>query len=190
MSNCWKRMSSGRYIDLENLVPEDMDIADVETSLNHIQRFTGHHKDAKPLTVAQHTLLCLTMAELFEPDDLELHKAVLVHDFAETYIGDVATPVKRAMGDRWHSFATPIEQLVEMAFYGSYIGPELHDRVKLYDLASLDIERRVMWSSQYGKDKWPACPLNVGTLEDKMELYNMATQNDHVDIETIWRKFV
>lgn len=183
-------MSSGKYIDLENLKEEDLEIGDVNTALNNIIRFTGHHKDKQPLTVAQHTLLCLTMAEIFEPEDDDLHRAVLVHDFAEAYIGDVATPVKRAMGDRWHSFATPIEQLIEKRFYGSLMGPEMHDRVKLYDLASLDIERRVMWSSQYGKDKWPATPLNVGTLDDKLHLYKMATASDYVDIETMWRKFV
>lgn len=183
-------MSSGKYVDLNNLTPEDMVIEDVNTALNNIIRFTGHYKDSRPLTVAQHSLLCLTMAELFEPDDDDLHLATLTHDFAEAYIGDVASPVKQAMGDRWYSFAKPIEQTVEIAFYGSNMDPEMHDRVKLYDLAALDIERRVMWSSQYGKEKWPASPLNVGSMEDKLQLYKMAVAEDVIDIETIWRKFV
>lgn len=183
---CWKRMSSGRYVDLMALTSETMEIWDIETSLNYIQRFTGHFKDREPLSVAQHSLLCLTMAELFEPDDYELHLAVFTHDFAEAYIGDVASPVKKAMGDRWYSFAAPIEEAAEMAFYGSLMDPEMHDRVKSYDLAALDIERRVMWSSQYGKDKWPACPMNVGTIEDKTSLFDSVC-SEYVKVEDIWK---
>tara|TARA_R110000851_G_scaffold115675_1_gene241591 strand:- start:3507 stop:4058 length:552 start_codon:yes stop_codon:yes gene_type:complete len=183
-------MSSGIYVDLNNLRPEDMNMTDVDTALNGIIRFTGHYADVKPLTVAQHTLLCLTMAEMFEPEETDLHEAILIHDFSEAYIGDVATPVKQAMGDAWYKFAKPIEQMVEVAFYGSLMDPEMHDRVKLYDLASLDIERRVMWASQYGKDKWPPSPLSVGTIEDKRELFNMAVSNDNVGLQTIWRSFL
>ena len=179
-------MSSGRYIDLMALTSETMEIEDIETSLNYILRFTGHHKDREPLSVAQHSLLCLTMAELFEPDDYELHLAVFTHDFAEAYIGDVASPVKKAIGDRWYSFATPIEEAAEIAFYGSPMDPEMHDRVKTYDLAALDIERRVMWSSQYGKDKWPACPMNVGTIEDKTSLFDAVCGN-YVEVKDIWK---
>ena len=179
-------MSSGSYVDLANLQPQDLNIFDIETSLNNIVRFTGHYKDVKPLSVAQHTKLCLDMAQMFEPDEEDLHLAILVHDFAEAYIGDVATPVKRAMGDRCHDFATPIEQLVEHTFYGSYIDPEMHSRVKMYDIAALDVERRVIWSSQYGKDKWPASPLNLGTLENKTELFEMALEAEDDYLSCSW----
>jgi hypothetical protein len=61
--------------------------------------------------------------------------------------------------------------------------------VKVYDLLALDIERRVMWSSQYGKDKWPMAPFSIGSLEDKKMLFNMAKEEEYVEIEKIWRKF-
>lgn len=179
-------MSSGKYVDLNNLRLEDMNIEDIGRSLSHILRFTGHFKDVPPLSVAQHSLLCLYMGQLFEPDDTELHLALLTHDFAEAYIGDVSSPVKKAMGDKWYNFAQPIEDLVDIRFFGSLVPPELHDRVKTYDLAALDIERRVMWGSQYGKDKWPACPLNVGTIEDKTELFKAAKNYDEDDLECQW----
>lgn len=187
MKPCWKRLSSGKYVDLNNLQAENLDVKDIETALGGINRFTGHFKDVPPLNVAEHSMLCLQMGRIFEPDDLELHLALLTHDFAEAYIGDVASPVKQVLGDRWYNFATPIEELVELTFYGSYMDPEMHSRVKIYDLASLDIERRVMWSSQYGKDKWPACPLNVGTLEDKQNMFEWAARGDH-NIEYEWIK--
>lgn len=183
--NFWKRLSSGKYVDIGNLQPDDVSIEDVETSLNHIYRFTGHHKDEKPLTVAQHSLLCLHLVELLEPDEYELQLAVFTHDFAECIIGDVATPVKKAMGKAWLDFAIPIEQIFEKKFFGRLVDPELHDRVKLYDAMALDIERRVMWSSQYGKDKWPMVPLNFGTIEDKKNVfYNVSEFN--VFIESTW----
>lgn len=187
MSVVSKRMSSGRYIDFNNFTEEDIDIKDVEASLNWIVRFTGHHKDETPLTVAQHSLLCLNMARMFEPDEYSLHLAVFTHDFAEAYIGDVSSPVKRMLGDAWTKFAQPIEDLVEGVFYGDVVDTEMHERVKMYDLAALDIERRVMWSSQYGRDKWPACPLNVGTIEDKTALFD-AVCDDYVSIQLIWKE--
>lgn len=187
MTPCWKRMSSGIYVDLANLSEKDLDIKDISNSLNNITRFTGHYKDIKPLTVAQHSYLCYYMGRLFEPDEKDLHLALLIHDFAEAYIGDVSTPVKKAMGDRWYSFSEPLEQLVEDCFFGGLVSPDMHQRVKMYDLAALDIERRVMWSSQFGKDKWPACPLNVGTISDKTELFN-TVKNQEIDLENVWRE--
>lgn len=168
---CWKRMSSGKYIDLNAFTSEDVKVLDIETSLNNILRFNGHHSEVKPLTVAQHSLLCLELARLIEPEDNELHTWVFCHDFAEAYIGDVATPVKKAMGSIWYNFASPIEATVDRAIMGQTCPAEMHDRVKIYDLCALDIERRVMWSSQYGKDKWPTAPLNLGTVSDKEDLF-------------------
>lgn len=185
--NYWKRMSSGKYVDLNNLSEDDLDIEDIDTSLNHIIRFTGHHKDQEPLTVAQHSLLCYNMACMFEPDEYELQLAVLVHDFAESIIGDVSSPVKWAMGDAWYRFAVPIEGIFNKKFFGKPVSQELHDKIKLYDLAALDIERRVMWSSQYGKDKWPASPLNIGNNETKQELFYSVYWNVDVDITDIWK---
>ena len=180
----WQRMSSGRYVDMGDFKEEDVDLKDINVSLNHMIRFNGHHSDFEPLTVAQHSLLCYNMAVIFEPDQYLLHQAVLQHDFAEAYIGDVSTPVKRAMGGRWTTFATPIEEIVEKVFLGAPMGPEMHDRVKVYDTASLDIERRVMWGSQLGRDKWPASPLGVGNLEDKYDLFSDLP--DYVDLVALW----
>lgn len=181
----YKRMSSGKYIDMGNFTEEDVDLRDINVSLNHILRFNGHHADVAPLTVAQHSLLCYNMAVIFEPDEYLLHQAVLQHDFAEAYIGDVATPIKRAMGSLWVDFATPIEETVERVFLGAEMGPEMHERVKVYDTAALDIERRVMWHSQYGKDKWPASPLGVGNLEDKHKLFEALPA--YVDLAQMWK---
>lgn len=183
---CWKRMSSGKYIDLNNLTEDDLDIDDIVTALSWTYRFNGHHKDMRPLTVAEHSLLCYQLA-YDHRESREVQLAVLTHDFAEAYIGDVSTPMKKAMGDLYHDFATPIERLVSRKFYGGVPSPDVEERVKLYDLAALDIERRVMWTSQAGKDKWPPSPLNVGTIEDKAEYYYMQYWINW-DLKTIWKE--
>lgn len=186
----WKRMSSGKYIDLMDLKETDLNIQDIDTSLNNIIRFTGHWKDRRPLTVAQHSYLCLLLAQEREPEDYKLHLACFVHDFAEAYIGDVATPVKKAMGNFWYDFAGPIEALVEKKFYGSPFDPDIKSRVKLYDSAALDIERRHMWRSQYGKAKWPVVLLDVGTLDEKSDYFDSAVWDTDVPLTTIWRELV
>ncbi len=185
MTNAWKRMSSGKYLDLNCLLPEDILLSDIETSLNNQVRFGGHWKDMPPLTVAQHSYLCLEMARMFEPDDYELHREVFMHDFEECYVGDIVTPVKRMLGSEWSKFLDPIKRAVRHSlFEEELIDPEMEIHVKAYDIASLDIERRVMWSSTYGKDKWPACPLNVGTYQDKLDLFNSVPE--YISIEEVW----
>lgn len=190
MTNAWKRMSSGKYIDLNNLTEGDLDIRDVEVSLNHQYRFTGHHKDRRPLTVAQHSYLCMKLAQSREPKDTELHLACLIHDFAEACVGDVSSPVKKAMGKAWYDFAKPIEELYNLKFFGKAIDPDLHDRVKLYDLTSMDIERRVLWSSQYGKSKWPDVPSDFGGLKNKLKWFNIANDMDYIPLGLYWSKLI
>lgn len=184
---CWKRMSSGKYIDLNNLKEEDLDIQDVLTALSMTYRFNGHCKDERPLTVAEHSWLCYAMAE-DNDEPIEVQLGCFIHDFAEAYIGDVSSPMKKAMGQIYYDFARPIEHLVECKFFGGPMPPEVKERVKLYDLASLDIERRVMWSSQVGKDKWPPCPLDMGTMENKENWYWTATDaaNNQAEMEQLW----
>lgn len=182
--NCWKRLASGKYVDLNNLREEDINLSDIETSLNYIIRFTGHWKDVEPLTVAQHSYLCLKLAQMMEPEDRELHRAVFIHDFAETYIGDVATPVKKAMGDKWYEFSKPIEDFVTVAVNGQLFSEDVEERVKLYDLLALDIERRVMWKSQYGKSYWPNIPLELGTIKTKEDLFHSIPE--YINIKDVW----
>lgn len=181
---CWKRMSSGKYVDLNNLTEEMIDLGDINMSLNHIYRFTGHHKNRAPLTVAQHSKLCLMLAQTMHPDNLELQRAVLVHDFAEAYIGDVATPVKRAMGDRWYDFAKPLEAVVEKAVLGHNIDQDMHDAVKMFDLMALDIERRSMWDDQRGVDKWPTTG-TTDSVKAKRDLFRSVSVRD-VDLVLEW----
>lgn len=183
----WKRVSSGKYVDLNNLTSFDIKLSDIETSLNNITRFTGHYKNLPPLTVAQHSFLCLMLAQEEEPENYELQIRTFIHDFAEAYIGDVATPVKKVMGQAWKDFSKPIEKIVEETFLPQPCSIAMREQVKIYDALSLDIERRSMWRDQTGKDKWPKLSVPASTpLADKQELFRSAAEETHIHIEKIY----
>lgn len=167
----WKRLSTGKYVDLLQFTEDDVDIVDINTSLNYTYRFSGHHKDAVPLTVAQHTVLVANLSRLLFEGDEETYKACIIHDMPEAYYGDITTPVKRIMGSAFYDFTGPIDVAVERVFYGGVIPEEIHERVKVCDLLALDIERRVMWNSQLGKDKWPDTPFDGLTMQKKRQLF-------------------
>jgi len=188
MNKAWKRMSSGKYIDLNAMVLGDIDIGDIDTSLNHTYRFYGHFKDMPPLTVAQHTLLCVNLADMLFPGDRKVMAAVIIHDFGEAYYGDVSSPVKALLGEEYRNFTKPIDSLINNKFWidPSEKGPseQVHQCVKICDYLSLDIERRSMWKSQMGKDKWPDTPDLKLSLLDKQALFDEVA-GQYVDLERL-----
>ena len=175
-------MSSGRYIDLLNFTEDDVDINDINTALNYTYRFSGHHKDVEPLTVAQHTVLVGNIAKIFFPGEGDVYRACIVHDMAETYYGDVTTPVKRMMGDIWKKFSGQIDLAVMNKFDVNPYDEDLHEKVKVCDLMALDIERRVMWNSQLGKDKWPEEPNNSFNLYTKQQMFRDVSRLHNIDL--------
>lgn len=183
--NAWKRMSTGRYIDLKDFKEEDVDLHDIEVSLNNTLRFNGHAKDRQPLTVAQHSLLCLELARFMFEDEDQLYRKVFIHDFAEAYIGDVSTPVKKVLGRAFYDWADPIEHKVNNVFLSFPITDEDEKQVKLCDMMALDIERRSMWRSQYGKDMWPDCPVDYGTVEKKQELFDRIQRLNYIHFKEV-----
>lgn len=152
----WKRFASGKYVDLANIQEKDIDLNDITTSLNQIRRFGGHYKDVPPLTVAQHTALCIILANQLFPGDAELRRAIAIHDFGEAYYGDITTPLKRILGPALLQFTKPIDKVINRKFFGQEDIPfNIKDLVKICDTLSMDIERRVMWKDQRGLDYWP-----------------------------------
>ncbi len=181
----WKRVTSGKYVDLLDFKPEDVNLQDIETALNRTVRFTGHG-EIQPLTVAQHSWLCWQLASRDHPTDYVLQLAVLLHDAAEAYIGEVVTPVKKALGASWYNFAGPIEYTVEFVLLPSLPSEDevLKAKVKYYDAMSLDIERRALWKSQRGKNKWPSFN-SSDTLLSKLKLFKEAQEKGWIELETI-----
>ena len=82
----------GRMVDLLNVKPEDIDLADIAWALAHTCRFMGHPR--RHYSVAEHSI---NVARLL-PEPIKIYG--LLHDAHEAYIGDISTPMKRALMHR------------------------------------------------------------------------------------------
>lgn len=128
----WVHTFTGQRFDLFDPTPESVRIADIAHALSQICRYTGHAK--RFLSVAEHCVLVAD--ELYVETGIpELAWSGLLHDAHEAYTGDVATPIKRVLGDSWRDFERHIERIVRRRF------GVLHS-VREADLRALVTERR------------------------------------------------
>lgn len=88
---------SGRYVDLTQAEPAEVDIIDIAWALGHTNRFTGH---AGSYTVADHSVLVSHLVPI------EHAPRALLHDAAEAYLGDLSWPLKQVLraGDQFSAF--------------------------------------------------------------------------------------
>lgn len=84
------RTSSGKTIDLFNLQPEDIELADIIKALPNICRYGGRINTH--YSVAQHS--CELAKWLFTHNEADLVPLALLHDACEAYIGDMIYPIK------------------------------------------------------------------------------------------------
>jgi len=106
------RTASGIAFDLFSPKVEDVRIADIAHALARLTRYTGHGRAGKHFSVAEHSVRVCHYAMRVRPhDDHESrawHWAALLHDAHEAFVGDVTSPLKRAMrefvapGDKTH----------------------------------------------------------------------------------------
>ena len=82
----WIQTYTGKRIDPWNYSEDDFCIEDVARSLAFTNRFSGH--STRPYSVAQHSLMVSQLCG----DEHALWG--LLHDAAEAYIGDIASPLK------------------------------------------------------------------------------------------------
>lgn len=124
-------LQSGRYFDIVNPDPNLIDIEDIAHSLSMQCRYTGHCRDF--YSVAEHSVLCSYLVP--KPFKLE----ALLHDAAETYISDVASPFKGLIAKIYKPIETRIELAIAKRFELEY--PWALE-VKEADLRMLAIERQ------------------------------------------------
>jgi len=99
--------NSGRQIDPFNMRAADVNIFDVAHSLSRICRYSGHVNQF--YSVAQHScILAMNISSVMQfqgakiiGDHIhaELAFTALLHDAPETYIGDMAAPLKSRLPD-------------------------------------------------------------------------------------------
>lgn len=122
---------SGDYLDLANLQNHTPRISDIAHALSLTSRFGGHCRFH--YSVAQHSVLVATLA----PEEMAL--PALLHDAAEAYLSDIATPVKRHLPE-YHEIERRVQNWINDHF-GVYTDcPEVKDA----DLQALVAEKRVV----------------------------------------------
>ena len=151
------QLISGRYFNFVDLDPWVLGLSDVVWSLSHINRFTGH--TSAPYSVAQHSVLCSFLLPEGTTDGHDLAYEGLMHDCAESVLGDVSGPVKHLLPDY-----KALEARVEVALFPRFGLPvTLHPRVKTdADLVMLALEKRDLTPNQ---GRWTAV---LGDLEDRV----------------------
>jgi len=95
----WLQTASGRAFDLLHPDWRQVDFeVDIPEALARIARFTGHVRSG-PYSVAQH---CVIGADaIFRAGkDRAAAAAFLLHDAHEAYLGDIATPIGKALEGR------------------------------------------------------------------------------------------
>jgi 5'-deoxynucleotidase YfbR-like HD superfamily hydrolase len=96
----WQRMLSGRRLDLLDPSPLDIEIDDIAHGLARVARWNGQTSGAQPFSVAQHSILVVSIVEALHPKiGVAARLAALLHDAAEYVIGDMISPFKAVIGD-------------------------------------------------------------------------------------------
>jgi hypothetical protein len=125
---------AGRKFRYDGFGPEDICIEDIAHSLAHLCRYTGH--TIMFYSVAQHSLLVSEKV----PGGPEDKLVALLHDVAEAYTNDLASPLKKYLRqlldeDGYCPYAD-LQNRITAAVYERYGVERIPDDVRLYDQAA------------------------------------------------------
>lgn len=116
-ARAWQRMLSGRRLDILDPSPLDVELDDIAHGLARVARWNGQTAGGHPFSVAQHS--CLVEAIVAErgpglPSAARL--AAILHDAPEYVIGDVITPLKGSLGDRFAAIEARLLAAIHLRF--------------------------------------------------------------------------
>lgn len=135
------RLRSGCYLDLLDPQPEHFTFADLAGALSKLCRFGGQVD--RFYSVAEHSFHCAHLAEL-DGHSVDVQRAVLMHDAAEAFIGDIVKPLKLQLPQ-----VAAIERRIEnviAAKYGALGFAAYESIIREIDQAMLFHERRLLFS--------------------------------------------
>jgi hypothetical protein len=154
-------LPGGRWHDLANPWAGTLDLPAIAAALGKINRWNGH--TSRPYSVAEHSIRVSQLV----PKPLRLQ--ALLHDVAEVFVGDMATPLR--------SLVVGFDDIERdhLRWIGTCLGVELCDlsaEVRHADRVMLATECRDLLGSPYdwcGVDPLeavigPASPCDVGQL--------------------------
>jgi uncharacterized protein len=138
----FQRMLSGRRLDLLDPSALDIEVEDIAHGLARVARWNGQTKGAHIYSVAQHSLLVETLARAKMPRlDSHSRLAVLLHDAPEYVIGDMISPFKAVIGDRYKAVEHRLLAAIHLRFgLPAKIPETLQTQIKTADRAAAYLE--------------------------------------------------
>ena len=145
----WIETFTGKKFYLLEPRAEDVDARDIAHALGQVCRFAGHTR--RFYSVAEH---CVHVSRLCDPEDA---LAGLLHDAAETYIGDVTRPMKNALPG-----VREMEEKIRRVIFEAFgLKPEMPESVKRADLEMLWVEKKELM----GTTQWAEFPAGTRKRE-------------------------
>jgi 5'-deoxynucleotidase YfbR-like HD superfamily hydrolase len=121
---------TGKKFYYDPIDAADIDIRDIAHSLSQLCRYTGHTNGF--YSVAQHSLLVAQKM----PGNEEAKLAALLHDAAEAYTNDLASPLKSYLRRMDNLEYMELQHEITAAVYRAFGIMELPEDLRLYDLAA------------------------------------------------------
>lgn len=133
------RLRSGLYFNLADPQPDQFTFSDIAGALSKICRFGGQINDF--YSVAEHCVHCCRLAER-DRLGLMTQAAVLMHDAAEAFCGDVVKPLKIMLPEY-----AEVERRVEAAVAEKFLidFEKWADCIREIDRAALIAERNALF---------------------------------------------
>lgn len=143
------RTFTGLYVNPLQLRPEDIRVPDLAHHLSQICRYTGACPDH--YSVAQHSVhVAQAMRKRYH--DPEAAMAGLLHDAAEAYFNDIASPVKHDPRMQWYR---DLEHEATLMIYEKYgVDPLWLPKTKPYDDQAFEDEVATWWGGQFLVVPW------------------------------------
>ncbi|HZD89459.1 MAG TPA: HD family hydrolase [Pseudolabrys sp.] len=135
-------MLSGRRLDLLDPSPLDVELDDIAHGLARVARWNGQTEGAHVFSVAQHSLLVEAVARAKVPRlDAKGRTAVLLHDAPEYVIGDMISPFKAVIGDRYKAVERRLLAAIHLRFgLPAKLADDLQALIKAADRAAAYLE--------------------------------------------------
>ena len=115
---------SGHQFDFINPQPTDVSIRDIAHALSLQCRFNGHCQEF--YSVAEHSVEVSKLVAFLGYDNNVIMTALL-HDAAEAYIGDIVSPLKKALPD-YQRIEARVEEVIAEKYSLEYPFPEVIHR--------------------------------------------------------------
>jgi hypothetical protein len=133
----WIQTVNNKKIDFKDPDPDQIIIEDIASGLSNMPRFAGQLR--KFYSVAEHCLLAERLyVQATEHPDVDVCRAILMHDATEAYMCDVPTPLKSLLKE-YQLIEDMLDEVIKEKFSIS-TDEKVQEIVKKYDVLMLKNE--------------------------------------------------